>query len=539
VPAHLQNPVRVSTCCEPVREAGFCGSFGYGYRWLDEDRHQRLRPLVEEQDLRDSLDTHALLAVFVAIVSAIWASLLLRHLWSKNKSLMVLANAVALANVGFAVSQFLARKLIDLSPLGWMRINNVLSVTFLTSLVVHLEFEDEQVPVRELIKYGMFAITATAQEKFLWKPEVCNVLPLAAMAATWQLKRHLGGFFAAMSVFSASIILICNVPVFSKAQVSQDPSNGAMRLFAATVWPLLVLPLASFYFRARKRQSIWFPLLLSVLMASSLIQISGNLDQFYLRSYGVGGLGRWCCLDPRETKDCKNGHRSVSWFHHTERDPSTPWPWEVHAMMIITVLTNMSGVPATIHSWLSGSAFAAVIGAGTIATSTLYHLGDTTDDYVLGMTEGNWHRLDNVFSILSFISLQIYVIAATWSHEDVEFTRTLFIVLVMFLQELGPWRLECTLIPIFCAFFLFVHYCRSNPKVWEELREDRSGSFLRASQLLAIGVCGFYFGLDEDNDYLRIAHGAWHLFTGLSFYFFSKGLRVAVSGRFLKEKKAE
>jgi hypothetical protein len=37
-----------------------------------------------------------------------------------------------------------------------------------------------------------------------------------------------------------------------------------------------------------------------------------------------------------------------------------------------------------------------------------------------------------------------------------------------------------------------------------------------------LAVVAFYFfkqGLDEDNDYLRLNHGMWHLLIGLSSYF--------------------
>lgn len=38
--------------------------------------------------------------------------------------------------------------------------------------------------------------------------------------------------------------------------------------------------------------------------------------------------------------------------------------------------------------------------------------------------------------------------------------------------------------------------------------------------LLTVAFAFFARGLDEDNDYLRLNHGLWHLFSSLAFYNF-------------------
>ncbi|GBG23850.1 Hypothetical Protein FCC1311_000702 [Hondaea fermentalgiana] len=164
----------------------------------------------------------------------------------------------------------------------------------------------------------------------------------------------------------------------------------------------------------------------------------------------------------------------------------------------------------------------------TIVFSTLYHLADTIDNTVLGMTEGNWHRLDNIFAILSFVSVQLYVLDATIDSQTMQQVRTGFLLLTVLLQEIGPWRLECTLIPVLASSAVLAIYLYKNQPIRASLSRNPEGAFSRAFALLGLGVMGFVKGLDEDTDWLRIAHGCWHLFTGLSFYYFAKGLHHVV-----------
>ena len=48
-------------------------------------------------------------------------------------------------------------------------------------------------------------------------------------------------------------------------------------------------------------------------------------------------------------------------------------------------------------------------------------------------------------------------ITHTVSFDEIEGIRTIFIIITILLQEIGPWNLECTLIPIFLAMILFIH----------------------------------------------------------------------------------
>jgi len=144
------------------------------------------------------------------------------------------------------------------------------------------------------------------------------------------------------------------------------------------------------------------------------------------------------------------------------------------------------------------------------------------------MTEGNWHRLDNIFAILSFISLQIYVLDATIEEDVMQRVRMGLSMLTVVFQEIGPWQLECTLIPILVATSLFVVYLVHNPTIRAALGRNPEDAFRRAAIMLFFGVIGFIKGLNDATDWLRIAHGCWHFFTGLSFVFFAQGLRHVV-----------
>jgi Protein of unknown function (DUF3522) len=46
-----------------------------------------------------------------------------------------------------------------------------------------------------------------------------------------------------------------------------------------------------------------------------------------------------------------------------------------------------------------------VIGVFTVLTSVFYHLAETLRRSFLGMSAGQWHRLDNVFALLTFNGL--------------------------------------------------------------------------------------------------------------------------------------
>ena len=104
--------------------------------------------------------------------------------------------------------------------------------------------------------------------------------------------------------------------------------------------------------------------------------------------------------------------------------------------------------------------------------------------------------------------------------------RAVFFCLTLFCQELGPWKIECTIIPIlFCALCLLWNVCLIWPQL--ERRSHFNHLWRRGFVLMALALIFFYRGLDEDNDYLRINHGLWHLCIGFSVYYYYTGFICA------------
>lgn len=79
---------------------------------------------------------------------------------------------------------------------------------------------------------------------------------------------------------------------------------------------------------------------------------------------------------------------------------SDKW-WEV----VVVVFTNSFALPLMYLCYKINTPHAVVIAIGTCITSTFYHTGDTLQVLIFGMDHGRWHRLDNIFIILSLQQL--------------------------------------------------------------------------------------------------------------------------------------
>lgn len=55
------------------------------------------------------------------------------------------------------------------------------------------------------------------------------------------------------------------------------------------------------------------------------------------------------------------------------------------------------------------------------------------------MTPGNWHRLDNIYAILSFQFIALYY-SVVQKKENRESLRWLFLLITLWCQERGPWQ---------------------------------------------------------------------------------------------------
>lgn len=136
---------------------------------------------------------------------------------------------------------------------------------------------------------------------------------------------------------------------------------------------------------------------------------------------------------------------------------------------------------------------------------------------IWGMDAGSWHRLDNVFAILSVQILFLYFadLKSTTMNDAV---RWISLVVTLFCQQLSPWNIVCTIIPIlFSSLIMFGNYF-----ITQQLPHLKSINFILGFFTALLGIFFFQRGLDDENDYLRYNHSLWHAFAGLATYFFLK-----------------
>lgn len=131
------------------------------------------------------------------------------------------------------------------------------------------------------------------------------------------------------------------------------------------------------------------------------------------------------------------------------------------------------------------------------------------------MNAGNWHRLDNVFAILLAQSLFLHFANFDGVFYN-DILRWVSLCVCLYFQELSPWNIMCTIIPI--LFSVAILLCKI---YWSKrfISGNRKDVFL-ASIAGVIAGYFFYKGLDDANDYLRLNHGLWHFFAGIAIYFF-------------------
>lgn len=230
----------------------------------------------------------------------------------------------------------------------------------------------------------------------------------------------------------------------------------------------------------------------------------------------------WCCV--RELPTDAWGYESPcvgGLLHTTRQPPNEPWPLQdptVQWMLVTTVLTNLAFLPAFIRCVRRGMAFEAVLGFATAVTSALYHVGDTTNRRFWGMNPGQWHRLDNVFAIESLNSLVL-----SWMDLDMGALRDSLrwgsMALTICFQELGPWKLSCTLAPMAVMLLCYIVYLASHPRHWRYYNQNMK----HGSLLMVLALFFFFWGLDERRDWLRLSHGAWHCFMGAATFYFMGG----------------
>lgn len=137
---------------------------------------------------------------------------------------------------------------------------------------------------------------------------------------------------------------------------------------------------------------------------------------------------------------------------------------EMLAMVMITGLTNLWGVPGVILAFKHGWYFNAFIGFFTVLTSFMYHFLQSIQVNEFLFDEGHWHRLDNIGAIVSLITV-IVVLMNNQSQLTDEKLNFLGLFITIILQEGFPWDLTFTLLPIslFLIILIYQTLRKANP----------------------------------------------------------------------------
>lgn len=189
------------------------------------------------------------------------------------------------------------------------------------------------------------------------------------------------------------------------------------------------------------------------------------------------------------------------------------WTWTMVMEIMITALTNLALLPALVVVLQQKRLLPFVFGAFTASCSFMYHLCGSING-TLWLTEGQWHRLDNIGCLSCFACLFVYLMANDNRNADRLITYT-WIWVVLLLQEKAPWNIYFTLGPIFCFVMMPV-------TKWLVVRRERPPyrpvRLAKGVGYLGISFVCFFKGLDDAHDYLHLFHGGWHLFVGAAIY---------------------
>jgi predicted membrane channel-forming protein YqfA (hemolysin III family) len=82
------------------------------------------------------------------------------------------------------------------------------------------------------------------------------------------------------------------------------------------------------------------------------------------------------------------------------------------------------------------------------------------------------------------------------------------------MQTKHPWELHNTYVPVLLfVAILFIKIAMREPTKYNR-EQTKLGLFF-----MVFAVTCFILGLDDDNDYLRIYHGFWHLFGSIANFY--------------------
>lgn len=184
-------------------------------------------------------------------------------------------------------------------------------------------------------------------------------------------------------------------------------------------------------------------------------------------------------------------------------------------MAAVTGTTNLAMVPTMILAFRRGFYFDSIVGAMAMLTSSAYHVCQSLRVNFLGFNEGRYHHMDNVFAILALCSVIVSFAQFPPQNAAKEVLNTLAVCAAIVSQLMSPWDVKYTIVPLVGMGLIVIPIAvrRSG----QSRRDERSGRL--AVVCLAFAIICFVKGLDDHTDWLRLWHGAWHVFIGGVSYF--------------------
>ncbi len=182
-------------------------------------------------------------------------------------------------------------------------------------------------------------------------------------------------------------------------------------------------------------------------------------------------------------------------------------------MAIINSLSNLPIAPTIFLIHYNKDIFSYYLGYFSMIVSIMYHLCESLDIKIF-LEQLKWHELDNIGAMYAFSQMSLPLTKLNKNLDYKTKKNYLFFFLILLFQQRGPWVLTNTVLPLVLDFSLAIIQI-----IIYGLPEYNKKTMLHAGMFMCISLIFFYIGLDDLNDYLRIWHGLWHVFIGMtSFY---------------------
>lgn len=206
--------------------------------------------------------------------------------------------------------------------------------------------------------------------------------------------------------------------------------------------------------------------------------------------------------------------------------PAPDMPLGGHILtLMLTCVTDLALIPPLIVMRRFRRHFEIYVGLAMIVSAFAYNFldamnrGDAAEkSWSIFITEEDWHRISNVTSTTYICLLLIHLTCIPDADANIVLRYAAASLVLLAQIKDGFWMQESCYTVYVVVLFVVVLVLRyvvegELPVYWTRGQLTRPGALGAAT-----GIC-FYFGLDDDQDEFRFAHGMSHLFGGLALTF--------------------